>query len=84
VLNAVLGISTYFGCTRYRVENGEQTPQYLLFLPHNSYAEMQSTQNFRARLWERKKAAQTMFQNSVAEVVIETMRYQADMTRLPK
>ena len=28
----------------YRVEDGEQTPQYLLFLPHKSYAEMQSSQ----------------------------------------
>jgi hypothetical protein len=67
----------------YRFEDSEQTPQYLLFLQH-SYAEMQSTQYFLARLWERNKAAQTVFQNSVAEVVIETMRYRADMTNLPK
>jgi hypothetical protein len=68
----------------YRVEDGEQTPQYLLFLPHKSYAEMQATQHFLAKLWERNKAAQTMFQDSVAEVSIETMRYRADMTYLPK
>jgi hypothetical protein len=68
----------------YRVEDGEQTPQYLLFLPHRNYAEMQNTQNFLTRLWELDKAAQTMFQNSVAEVAIETMRYRADMTYLPK
>jgi hypothetical protein len=68
----------------YRVEDGEQTPQFLLFLPHKSYADMQSTQNFLARLWEQNKAAQTMFQNSVSEVVVETMRYRADLTYLPK
>ncbi len=68
----------------FRVEDGEQTPQYLLFLPHKSYSEMENTQNLFDRLRSRKSETSTLIQDSVAEVAIETMRYRADMTYLPK
>ena len=68
----------------FRVEDGEQVPQYLLFLPHENYAAMQNTNGILAKVLGQNKEAQAMYQDSVAEVKAETMRYRADMTYLPK
>ncbi len=68
----------------YRMEDGAQTPQYLLVLPHKNFAEKERTQNLFAQLWARNPTAQTAFQSSVKEMVTETLRYRPDLTLLPK
>lgn len=67
----------------FRIEDGDQTPQYFLFMPHKNFAERQKSQNFLAKLWARNIEARTKFQNSVAETITETMRYRADLTFIP-
>jgi hypothetical protein len=67
----------------YRVEDGDKTPQYLLFVPHKNQAERQTPDNLWTKLWEQNAEARNKFQNSVAEVTIETMRYRADLTFIP-
>ena len=67
----------------FRVEDGAQTPQYILFLPHANFEEMRRTENLFARLFEQNAAAQSNFQDSVAEITSETMRYRADLTFIP-
>jgi hypothetical protein len=67
----------------YRVEDGDKTPQYLLFVPHKNQAERQKSDNFWTKLWQQNAEAQTRFQDSVAEITTETMRYRADLTFVP-
>ncbi len=67
----------------FRVEDGAQSPQYILFLPHTNFKEMRRTENLFARLFEQNVGAQTNFQESVAEINSETMRYRADLTFIP-
>lgn len=68
----------------YRIEDGEDVPQYLLFLPHWNFTEKRKTENFLAKLWKQNPSLQSVFQTSVAEISGETMRYRADMTYIPK
>ena len=67
----------------FRVEDGAQSPQYILFLPHTNFEEMRRTENLFARLFGQNVGAQTNFQESVAEINSETMRYRADLTFIP-
>lgn len=68
----------------YRIEDGGESPQYLLFLPHKIFTEKQKTQNFLAKIWSGNTAAQNLFQQSVEKITSETLRYRADMTFIPK
>lgn len=68
----------------YRIEDGGESPQYLLFLPHKNFTEKQKSENFLAKLWSRNPTAQTLFQTSVDSIRNETLRYRSDMTFIPK
>jgi len=68
----------------FRVEDGDQTPQYLLFLSFGSFAEREKSKNFLTRITAEIPAMRTYFQNSVAEIKLETLRFRADMTSIPK
>ena len=68
----------------YRIEDGSDAPQYLLFLAHRNFGEKRKSQNLLARLWSRNTNAQNLFQTSVDSITIETLRYRPDMTFIPK
>jgi hypothetical protein len=46
----------------YRIEDGDEMPQYLLLLPHKIFAEKRKTENFLAKLQAQNSSAQTAFQ----------------------
>lgn len=68
----------------YRIEDGDDVPQYFVMLPHNSFGEFEKTENLFERVLEKSETARNTLKESVREMRVETMRFRADLTYLPK
>lgn len=68
----------------YRIEDGDDTPQYFVLMPRNNFAEFGKTENLFERVFERSDAARIAFRDSVRDMRVEVMRHRADLSYFPK
>ena len=64
----------------FRIEDGGESPQYVLLLPQQNFADAAQTENLFERIGNNSNSARKNLQSSAREISIETWRFRRDLS----